>query len=70
MPAPILPRLMRASRAAQYLDVSETTLRGLDIPVKVCGAMVFYDRTDLDDWCESLPYKDRGETWTADGAFG
>lgn len=52
----ILPRLMPAPVAAAYLGVSETTLRGLDLPRKMLGAKRLYERADLDAYADSLPY--------------
>lgn len=51
---PDWPRLMSASRAAQYLSISETSLR-LDGPApRRYGRRVLYDRNDLDRWADRL----------------
>lgn len=51
------PLLMPAPAAAHYLGVSESTLRGIGLPRKVVGAKRLYDRRDLDQWADSLPYE-------------
>lgn len=58
MPAPLEfpPRLMPAPAAAHYLGVSESTLRGLDLPRRQLGGKRIYDRRDLDAYADSLPY--------------
>ena len=48
------PRLMPAPQAAHYLGVSETTLRGLQIPTREIGAKRLYDRLTLDAYADSL----------------
>lgn len=54
------PLLMSAPAAAHYLSVSESTLLTLDIPRKMLRSKRLYDRRDLDQWADSLPYE-RGE---------
>ncbi len=51
------PRLMPAVQAAHYIGVSESTLRGLAIPRKELGGKRVYDRADLDDYADGLPYE-------------
>lgn len=70
----LLPRLMGEAAAAQYLGISQTNLRGLGLPRRELGGRRLYDRTDLDDYADSLPYegerrrsRDRQE---CDEAFG
>lgn len=72
MPAPldVTPRLMKARLAAQYLGVSETTLRGLPIPRRELGALRLYDRADLDAWADGLPYEAAQEGNSCDAVFG
>ncbi len=66
-----VPRLLPAPRAALYLGVSETTLRGLGIPRRVLGAKRLYDRHDLDAYADALALEGSGEEAnTCDGAFG
>lgn len=50
-----VPRLLPAPEAALYLGVSQTTLRGLDIPRRILGAKRLYDRYDLDAFASGLP---------------
>ncbi len=52
------PRLMQAKAAAHYLGVSASKFRGLDLPCRVDGGNVLYDRSDLDAWADRLPYRD------------
>ena len=51
------PRLLGASQAAAYIGVSATTLRSLPIPRKTLGSRVLFDRFDLDQYADSLPYE-------------
>lgn len=51
------PLLMSATAAAHYLSVSESTLRKLGLPRKMAGGKRLYDRRDLDQWADSLPYE-------------
>ena len=51
------PRLMPAPQAAHYLGVSESTLRTIDLPRKTVGAKKMYDKFDLDQWVDTLPYE-------------
>lgn len=58
------PRLMKAKAAAHYLGLSESKLRGLDLPCKEDGGNVLYDRLDLDDYADRLPYaKEEPSGW-------
>ena len=50
------PRLMPAPQAAHYLGVSESTLRTIDLPRKTVGTKKMYDKFDLDQWVDTLPY--------------
>lgn len=52
---------MQIKAAAHYLGVSETKLRGLDLPCKRNGGNVLYDRDDLDRYADSLPYDGKKE---------
>lgn len=65
----VAPRLMGAADAARYLGVSETTLRGLDLPRRVLGGRKLYDRETLDAYADSLAYEGEGEP-TCVGLFG
>lgn len=77
-PADITPRLLSAPRAAAYLGVSATTLRGLPIPRRQLGGRRLYDIRDLDAYADDLPYIDpvpedgrrESEGACADRAFG
>lgn len=67
------PRLLPSPQAAAYLGVSETTLRGLNIPRKVLGGKRLYDRLALDEYADSLTMEglDTGvEVNTCRGKFG
>lgn len=48
---------MTASQAAHYLGVSVSKLRTLAIPRRICGAKRLYERRDLDEYADSLPYE-------------
>ena len=48
---------MKAPIAAQYLGIFASKLRTLDIPVKRAGANLLYDRYDLDEYADKLPYE-------------
>ena len=51
--------LLRTEDAAQHLGVSETTLttwrcnKRYDLPYVKVGRLVYYRRTDLDQWLEA-----------------
>lgn len=62
------PRLMPSPTAAYYLGVSESTLRKLEIRRKSRGAKRLYDKADLDDYIDRLPYELEG-TNTCDELF-
>lgn len=67
------PRLLPTPQAAAYLGVSETTLRGLDIPRKILGGKRLYDRLALDEYADSLTVEGDGasvEVNTCRGKFG
>ena len=49
------PRLLPAPQAAAYLGVSETTLRGLNLPRRELGGKRLYDRLALDEFADNLP---------------
>lgn len=49
------PRLLPAPEAAHYLGISQSMLRGLNIPRRQLGAKRLYDRFDLDEFASSLP---------------
>ena len=50
-----VPRLLPAPEAAHYLGISESMLRGLDIPRRMLGAKRLYDRITLDQYASDLP---------------
>lgn len=64
------PRFLPAPAAAHYLGVSETTLRGLAIRRKELGGKRLYERTDLDDYADRLPYEGEGRENSCEGRFG
>jgi hypothetical protein len=45
---------MSSPLAAQYLGISETTLRNAGPRPKNIGRRVLWDRTDLDRWADAL----------------
>ena len=65
------PRLMQARAAAHYLGMSPSKLRTLDLPCKRDGKNKLYDRNDLDEYADKMPYGDEveGEN-SCDAAFG
>ncbi|WP_232844871.1 helix-turn-helix domain-containing protein [Paracoccus onubensis] len=64
------PRLLPSPQAAAYLGVSETTLRGLNIPRKVLGGKRLYDRLALDEYASGLPDEGENRRNTCDDVFG
>lgn len=50
-------RLLGVGHAAEYLGISQTTLRKLNIPRKTYGGRKLYDRIDLDTWADQLEYE-------------
>lgn len=63
-----VPRLLSSPNAAYYLGISETNLRGLDIPRKMRGGKRLYDKADLDNFADQLPYE-AGKENTCDAVF-
>lgn len=53
----LLPKLMQTNRAAEYLGFSPSKFRTLGLPAKRHGGNVLYDRNDLDQFAEALPYE-------------
>jgi hypothetical protein len=51
-----LPRLMKAHDAAIYLGISTSKLRQKNLPTRRDGGNILYDRLDLDEYADSLPY--------------
>lgn len=67
------PCLLPTPPAAAYLGISETTLRGLDIPRKVLDGKRLYDRLALYEYADSLTVEGQGtavEVNTCRGKFG
>lgn len=57
------PRLMTEAEAARYLGMSVNTFRGLGIAAKRSEAArgrKFFDRLDLEEWADALPYEGEG----------
>ena len=52
------PRLLSSPKAAQYLSISETTLRGLGFRRRILGGKKLHDRLDLDAYADSLRYEE------------
>jgi len=67
-----LPRLMKEPAAAAYLGVSPGTLRKSCLSRRVWGGLRLYDRHDLDEWADALPYEGDGHDGDAacDDIFG
>ncbi|MCB5412394.1 helix-turn-helix domain-containing protein [Pseudogemmobacter faecipullorum] len=64
------PRLLGAAEAAAYMGVSETKLRGLNIPRRMMDGRRLFDRFDLDRFASDLPYeKDTLGENTCDAVF-
>lgn len=61
------PRLFPPRAAAEYLGISPSKLRMLDLPRRRSGGNVLYDRADLDHWADALPYEgtqvEESEEW-------
>ncbi|MEM1345750.1 MAG: helix-turn-helix domain-containing protein [Pseudomonadota bacterium] len=55
--ASFLPRAMGEADAAKYIGLSPTTLRSLGIPRRVYGSRRLYERADLDDFLNNLPFE-------------
>jgi len=64
-----VPRLLSAPQAAAYLSISESKLLTLDIPRKELGAKRLYERQDLDDYADRLPYTGKTGGNTCDEAW-
>lgn len=64
-----LPRLLDATEAAHYLGMSPSKLRTLELPRKIAGGKRLYERRDLDEYADSLPYES-GEENSCDSLFG
>ncbi len=66
----VIPRLLKVSTAAEYLGISPSKLNSLPIPRRVAGGNRLYDRKDLDEWADALPYEQNNGQNTCDQAFG
>ena len=65
------PRLMQANAAAHYLGISPSKLRTLSIRARQSGGNVVYDKADLDNYADSLPYQgEKEDVNTCDEVFG
>jgi hypothetical protein len=53
----LLPGLLTESGAAAYLGVSSSKLRELELPRRMLGRKRLYDRRDLENYIDSLPYE-------------
>lgn len=51
------PMLMGDRDAAGYLGISVSKLRMMKLPKRVLGSRKLYDRQDLDDFINELPYE-------------
>ena len=63
------PRLMPAPQAAHYIGVSASSLRTLPIPRKENGSKRLYDKRDLDEYVDALPYEGQTGENTCDAVF-
>ncbi len=65
----LLPALLTESGAATFLGISCSKLRELGLPRRELGRKRLYDRRDLENYIDSLPYEgeeshpDEGEEW-------
>lgn len=66
----VLPRLMPAPLAASYLGISESKLRTLPIPRKALDGKRVYEKADLDDYADRLPYEGESEGNSCDERWG
>ena len=53
----LLPGLLTESGAASYLGVSPSKIRELGLPRRMLGRKRLYDRRDLENYIDSLPYE-------------
>lgn len=58
----LLPGLLTESGAAAYLGISPSKLRELGLPRRKLGRRRLYDRRDLENYIDNLPYDDDGVT--------
>lgn len=67
-----VPRLMQTIAAAHYLGMSPSKLRVLQIPRKIDGGNVLYERADLDAYADKLAYhkSSHGAEQQCDEIFG
>ncbi len=63
------PRLFDSHEAAHYLGISPSKLRTLSLPRKVANGKRLYERSDLDEYADSLPYEGSGGS-ECDAIFG
>lgn len=54
------PRLLDSHEAAHYLGISPSKLRTLPLPRKLADGKRLYERADLDEYADSLPYEGLG----------
>lgn len=57
----LLPGLLTESGAAAYLGISPSKLRELGLPRRQLGRRRLYDRRDLENYIDSLPYEAEDE---------
>lgn len=62
----LLPGLLTESGAAAYLGISPSKLRELGLPRRQLGRRRLYDRRDLENYIDSLPYENEGEAVSND----
>jgi hypothetical protein len=69
----LLPALLTESGAAAYLGISNSKLRELKLPRRELGRKRLYDRRDLENYVDSLPYEGEDQTedeGQCDAVFG
>lgn len=68
----LLPGLLTEAGAAAYLGISPSKLRELPIPRRKLGRKRLYDRRDLENYIDTLPYEgedEAGDEGQCDAAF-
>lgn len=64
------PYLMPAAQAAHFIGVSESTLRGLNLPRRKLGTKRLYHINDLIAYADALPIEGESEDSACDHIFG
>lgn len=69
-PLTFAPYLMPAAQAAHFIGVSESTLRGLNLPRRMLGKKRLYHINDLIAYADALPIEGESEDEACDNLFG